>query len=60
MLGAPKVLEMTRYGMKESDFAELASLIAAIVRSGESKPHGAWREEVLELRNRFSEMRYCL
>ena len=52
--------EMTRYGMKESDFAELATLMAAIVREGESRPLGAWRETVSELRNRFSEMHYCL
>jgi glycine/serine hydroxymethyltransferase len=54
------VQEMTRYGMKESDFAELAALIAAIVREGGSRPQGAWREAVLELRSRFSEMHYCL
>ncbi len=52
--------EMTRYGMKESDFAELATLMATIVREGESRPPGAWRDKVLELRNRFAEMRYCL
>ncbi len=52
--------EMTRYGMKESDFAELARLIATIVREGDLRPQGAWRGEVLELRSRFSEMHYRL
>jgi glycine/serine hydroxymethyltransferase len=52
--------EMTRYGMKESDFAELATLIATIVKQGESRPRRAWRQQVLDLRNRFSEMQYCL
>jgi aminomethyltransferase len=56
-MGTP---EMTRYGMKESDFGELAALIATIVRDGGQQPDGKWREDVGELRSRFREMHYCL
>jgi aminomethyltransferase len=52
--------EMTRYGMKEADFTELASLIATIARDAGTMPVGAWREDVVELRSRFSEMHYHL
>jgi aminomethyltransferase len=52
--------EMTRYGMKEADFGEVASLIATIGRESAAKPTGAWRPAVVELRSQFSEMHYCL
>lgn len=52
--------EMTRHGMKEPDFGELASLIATIARDADDKPEGTWRDAVVELRRRFSEMHYCL
>jgi len=51
--------EMTRYGMGEEDFAALASLIARIVRDGDER-RGAYTDEVRALRERFTEMRYCL
>ena len=47
--------EMTRFGMVERDFEELAGLLADVVlrerRAG---------EEVTRFRQRFLEMRYCL
>ncbi len=52
--------EMTRYGMKEPDFAELAELVADIARNGETRPEGHWKERVTAFRARFREMAYCL
>jgi aminomethyltransferase len=51
--------EMTRYGMEERDFAELAALIAEIVRAGADRPHGHWKQEIANFRRRFLDMRYC-
>jgi aminomethyltransferase len=51
--------EMTRYGMKEDEFRELAALMAEICAEGAAKPAHAWREAVTALRGRFTEMRYC-
>jgi glycine/serine hydroxymethyltransferase len=49
------VQEMTRFGMKETDFDKLAALMAdAIIHSKDVKA------EVAEYRKRFPEMRYCL
>ena len=48
------VAEMTRFGMKEKDFRELAGLIAAVVRK-----HSTVRDEVVKLRSRFLELGYC-
>lgn len=49
------VQEMTRFGMKEGDFAELARLFAdVVVRRREVG------EEVAAFRSRFSAMDYCL
>jgi aminomethyltransferase len=48
------VAEMTRFGMKEKDFRELAGLIAGVVRE-----HLTVRDEVVRLRSRFLEMSYC-
>lgn len=49
------VQEMTRYGMQQDDFAELAGLIARVVEHDEDVRH-----EVSTMRSRFVEMRYCL
>jgi glycine/serine hydroxymethyltransferase len=56
-MGTP---EMTRYGMQESDFIELAALLAEILRGDAGAPEGHWREAVAALRGRFTDMRYCL
>jgi glycine/serine hydroxymethyltransferase len=49
------VQEMTRFGMKEKDFAELAGIMAdAILRRRPVK------DEVTRLRSRFLKMQYCL
>ena len=50
---------MTRYGMEETDFQELAALIAEIVRDGDTKPSGHWRDAIKDLRGRFTDMQYC-
>lgn len=50
--------EMTRFGMVESDFAELANLLAAIVRDGGHDDR--WRNDVVLMRGRFREMQYVL
>ncbi|MGI9336553.1 MAG: glycine cleavage system aminomethyltransferase GcvT [Gammaproteobacteria bacterium] len=52
--------EMTRYGMEAADFRELAGLIAEILRDGENRDEGHWRDAVATLRGRFREMRYTL
>jgi len=49
------VQEMTRFGMKEDDFGELADYIGGIVLRGRSLI-----KEVTECRKRFTEMKYCL
>jgi aminomethyltransferase len=56
-MGTP---EMTRYGMQETDFIELAALLAEILRGDAGAPEGHWREAVAALRRRFTDMRYCL
>jgi len=49
------VQEMTRFGMKEKDFAELAGIMAdAILRKRPVK------DEVTRFRSRFLQMQYCL
>jgi hypothetical protein len=45
---------MTRFGMKEKDFHELAGLISGVVRKRRTV-----REEVVRLRGRFLELGYC-
>lgn len=52
--------EMTRYGMREPDFAELAALLAEIIRESREHAEGHWREKVIALRSRFRQMKYCL
>jgi aminomethyltransferase len=49
------VQEMTRFGMKEKDFEELAQWMADLILR--RRPAG---EEISRLRSRFTEMRYCL
>jgi aminomethyltransferase len=49
------VQEMTRFGMKEKDFPELAGYMAEIILR--NKNVGA---EVAEFRSRFLQMQYCL
>ena len=49
------VQEMTRFGMKEDDFGELADYISQIVLHG--RPLAV---EVAQFRKRFTEMKYCL
>jgi aminomethyltransferase len=49
------VQEMTRFGMKEKDFEELAGIVGdVILRSSPVKT------ELSRLRSRFTEMQYCL
>jgi aminomethyltransferase len=48
--------EMTRFGMKESDFREFAALLAEIIGDGAGKDR---RDEVKAFRQRFIEMQYC-
>jgi len=48
------VSEMTRFGMKEADFAALAHLLAAVVREGRQV-----RDEVVKLREGFRSLHYC-
>jgi len=55
-MGTP---EMTRYGMVEADFAELASLLAQILRAAPGGADDRWREAVAGLRGRFTDMHYC-
>lgn len=49
-LGVP---EMTRFGMREADIAELGELLAAAVKGRTVKP------EINRLRARFLEMKFC-
>ena len=48
------VSEMTRFGMTPADFAEVATLMAAVVNKG-----AAVAADVAALRARFTELRYC-
>ncbi len=52
--------EMTRHGMKETDFEEFAGLFAEIVHAGDDKPRGHFQHTVEAFRNRFVDMHYCL
>jgi aminomethyltransferase len=49
------VQEMTRFGMEEEDFAQLAEYMSEIILH--DRPMS---EEVSRFRKRFTEMRYCL
>ena len=48
------VSEMTRFGMKEADFAALAHLLGEVVKGGKNV-----REEVTKLRSGFLQMHFC-
>ncbi|MBC7292913.1 MAG: glycine cleavage system protein T, partial [Thermoleophilia bacterium] len=48
------VAEMTRFGMREADFAELAELIATAIRRRKNV-----KNEVRALRQRFLDMQFC-
>jgi len=50
---------MTRYGMKETAFRELAGLIAEIVGKGDANPAGHWKDAVRARRGRFRAMHFC-
>lgn len=52
--------EMTRFGMNETDFRELAGVLASILRDGNSAVPGTRRDEVIRFRQRFTRMRYHL
>jgi len=49
------VQEMTRFGMKEEDFTELAEYIASVILDEEDVSRNA-----ISLRERFTNMHYCL
>ena len=49
------VQEMTRFGMKEADFANLARLMADVILRMKNVA-----KEVAEYRGRFRSMQYCL
>ncbi len=49
------VQEMTRFGMREEDFEELADLIGQVILHGRSLA-----AEIAQVRKRFIEMKYCL
>ena len=49
------VQEMTRFGMKEDDFAQLAEYISRVILH--DRPVA---KEVSQFRKRFTEMKYCL
>lgn len=51
--------EMTRFGMREPDFEELAGLLAEILRDGRDRPRAFWQDAVKMFRGRFTEMQYC-
>ncbi len=49
------VQEMTRFGMKEEDFGELAELMSRVILKNDSV-----LREVSTFRKKFTEMKYCL
>ncbi len=49
------VQEMTRFGMKEEDFGELAEYIAEVILRGKNVA-----QQVSNFRQRFTKMQYCL
>ena len=48
------VQEMTRFGMGPEDFAQLAALMAEVIEKDRNV-----RKEIVKLRERFLQMRYC-
>jgi aminomethyltransferase len=51
--------EMTRHGMKETDFREFATLVSGMINDNSIEPNDMWREEVKDFRARFTNMQYC-
>uniref|UniRef100_A0A7C2V9U3 Aminotransferase class I/II-fold pyridoxal phosphate-dependent enzyme n=1 Tax=Ignisphaera aggregans TaxID=334771 RepID=A0A7C2V9U3_9CREN len=51
------VQEMTRYGMKESDFEEVAKFIKEVLI--EKKNPAEVKRKVIEFRRQFTDVRYC-
>jgi glycine/serine hydroxymethyltransferase len=49
------VQEMTRFGMKEEDFGELAGYMSEVILHNRSVS-----KEIAQFRKRFTEMKYCL
>jgi aminomethyltransferase len=49
------VAEMTRFGMKESDFGEVAEMLHEVIVMNRSV-----KERVAAFRKRFQEMHYCM
>jgi glycine/serine hydroxymethyltransferase len=49
------VQEMTRFGMKEEDFGELAGYMSGVILHNRSVS-----KEIAQFRKRFTEMKYCL
>ena len=49
------VQEMTRFGMKEEDFGELAGYMSEVILHNRSVAN-----EIAQFRKRFTEMKYCL
>jgi len=49
------VQEMTRFGMKEEDFAQLAEYMSQVILK--DRPVA---KEISQFRKRFTEMKYCL
>jgi aminomethyltransferase len=49
------VQEMTRFGMKEEDFGELAGYMSEVILHNRSVA-----KEMAQFRKRFIEMKYCL
>ena len=52
--------EMTRFGMNEADFEELAGIVASIVLEDAPADSAARRDEVIRFRRRFLRMRFAL
>jgi glycine/serine hydroxymethyltransferase len=49
------VQEMTRFGMKEDDFAQLAEYMSQVILKDRSVA-----KEISQFRKKFTEMKYCL
>ena len=48
------VSEMTRFGMKEKDFSELAQLVHDVIKGGKSV-----KDKVVALRQQFADLQFC-
>jgi glycine hydroxymethyltransferase len=52
------VQEMTRFGMKEKEMKEIARMIKEVIL--DKKSPKKVKKEVIELRENFQEIKYCL